>query len=68
MPDMQRVHNTKVSKNVRRYERSRHKRVTSMVSTYTNELRNVMEKMPANRLVPPIRGAGAALALSNKKK
>jgi len=55
-------------KHIKKFERTRQKRASSVLSTYSDQLRFVMEKMPINRIVPPIRGAGAALAVKEHLK
>lgn len=64
VPDVQKMYTSTLTKHIRKFERTRHKRASSVLSTYSDQLRFVMEKLPVNRIVPPIRGAGAAVALT----
>ena len=68
MQDTSRVHNSTLQKNIKKFERIRHKRATSVLSTYSDQLRHVMEKLPINKIVPPIQGAGAAVMLQKQMK
>ena len=66
--DTSRVYNSTLQKNIKKFERTRHKRASSVLSTYSDQLRHVMEKLPINKIVPPIQGAGAAVMLQKQMK